>query len=179
MNVNNAIPDNPPEPTPKNNNNTPKVDTVFNEETIQDEEGFEFQVNSPLPAEKRLWEASQRHGLRPLWQPSFEHRYPSDHYTNLMVHVFTQLELKQGLRIFGNEGMKATNSEMQQIHNKVVFRLIKGKQLIKKQKNRALQVLMFFKTKTMRKNKRLCRCRRTKAKRRIKKIRRNLTNSSD
>ena len=108
------------------------------EETIQDKEGFEVQVNSHSPAEQRVWEASQRHVLCPRWQPSFGHRYSSDHYTNLMVHVFTQLNLNQGLKIFGNKGMKATKSEMQQMHDKVVFRLIKGEQLTKKQKNGVL-----------------------------------------
>ena len=68
VNVNNAMPGNPAEPTPTNDNNTPKVETFNeyyakedeneNEETIQDEEGFEFQVNSPSPAEQRVWEAS-------------------------------------------------------------------------------------------------------------------------
>ena len=113
------------------------------EETIQDKEGFKFQVKSPSPAEQRVWEASQRHGLRPRRQPSFENRYPSDHYTNLIVHVFTQLNLNQVLKIFANEEMKATKSETQQVHDKVVFRPIKGEQLTKKQKNGALWVLMF------------------------------------
>ena len=62
-----------------------------------------------------------------------------------MVHVFTQLNLKQGLKIFGNKGMKATKSEMQQMHDKVVFHPIKGEQLTNKQKNGALQVLIFLK----------------------------------
>ena len=64
-----------------------------------------------------------------------------------MVHVFTQLNLKQGLKIFGNEGIKATKAEMKKIHDKVVFHPIKGKQLTKKQKNEALWVLMFLKQK--------------------------------
>ena len=62
-----------------------------------------------------------------------------------MVHVFTQLNLKQGLKRFGNAVMKYTKSEMHQIHDKVVFHLIKGGQLTKKQKNGALRVLMFLK----------------------------------
>ena len=60
--TNNAMTENPPGPIPKNDNNTPKVENVDdkpnteedkteNEEKIQDEEGFEFQVNSPSPAE--------------------------------------------------------------------------------------------------------------------------------
>ena len=50
VNSNNAMPGNPPEPTPTNDNNTPKVESVDksdakedrneNEETVQDEEGF-------------------------------------------------------------------------------------------------------------------------------------------
>ena len=115
---NNTVPGNPPGPIPTNDNNTPKVGTVDdesdseeekseNKETIQDKGGFEFQVKPPSPAERHVWEASQRHGLRPLQQPIFEHKYPSDHYTNLMVHVFTQMNLQQGLEIFGNKGIKA------------------------------------------------------------------------
>ena len=55
------MPGNPPGHIPTNNNNTPKVETIDdkyntkedeneNEETLQDKEGFEFQVNSPSPA---------------------------------------------------------------------------------------------------------------------------------
>ena len=118
--ANNAIPGNPPRPIPTDKKSTPKVETVGDEsdaeedetekeETIQDKEGFEFQVNSPSPAEQRVWEASQRHEC-PCRQPSSEHKYPSNHYTNLMVQVFTQLNLKQGLKRFGNEGIKAKKS---------------------------------------------------------------------
>ena len=92
------MPGNPPGPTLTNDNNTPKVETFDNDpdteedktenkETIQDKEGFELQVNSPSPAERRVWEASQRHGLLPHRHPSFERKYPGNHYTNLMVHV--------------------------------------------------------------------------------------------
>ena len=74
--ANNAMPGDPPGHIPTNDNKTPKVKTVDdkpdteedkpeNEETIQDEEEFDFQVNSPSPAERRVWEASHRHGLRP------------------------------------------------------------------------------------------------------------------
>ena len=81
--ANNSMPGNPTWPIPTNDNNTPKVDTVDDEsnkeedktvngEKIQDKEGFEFQVNSPSPTEQRVWEASQRYGLRPRRQPSFE-----------------------------------------------------------------------------------------------------------
>ena len=53
---------------------------------------------------------------------------------NLMVHVFKQLNLKQGLNIFGNVGMMATKSKMQKMNDKVVFHLIKGGQLTNTQK---------------------------------------------
>ena len=63
------MPGNTPEPTSTKNNNTPKVETVEKsnaeeeekekKEAIQDEEGFQFQVNSPLPEEQRVWEASR------------------------------------------------------------------------------------------------------------------------
>ena len=82
---NNAMPGNPPGHIPTNDNNTHKMETVdnkpdteedniTNEETIQDEEGFEFQVNSPSPTEQCVWEASQIHGICPRRQPSFEQK---------------------------------------------------------------------------------------------------------
>ena len=67
----NAMPGNLTGTIPTNENNTPKVETPSsvvtidnesdteeyeneNKEIIQDEEGFEFQVNSPTPTERRL-----------------------------------------------------------------------------------------------------------------------------
>ena len=107
-------------------------------------EGFEFQVNSTLPADQCIWEASQRHRLSPHLQPIFKHRYPSDHNTNLVVHVFTQLNLNQGLKRFLNVGMKATNSEMQQMHDKVVLHPIKGGQLTNKKKTEHCERYFFL-----------------------------------
>ena len=153
VNINNSMPGNPPEPNDTNDNNASKVETVNesdakedkneNKETIQEEEGFEFRVNSTSTAEQHVWEASQKHGLHLCPKQSFKHRYPSDHYTNLMVHIFKQLNLKQGMKIFGSKGMKATKSEIQQMNGKVMFHPIKGEQLTKKQKKGALRVLMF------------------------------------
>ena len=65
VNINNSMTGKPPEPTSKNGNNTPKVETVNEsdvkenenekEEAIQDEERFELQVNSPSPTEQHVW----------------------------------------------------------------------------------------------------------------------------
>ena len=62
-----------------------------------------------------------------------------------MVHIFTQLNLKQGLKKFGNEGIKATKSEMKQMHDNVVLHPIRI------QKNGALRELIFLKQKRCRK----------------------------
>ena len=59
-----------------------------------------------------------------------------------MVHIFAQLNQKQGLKRFENEGITATKSEMQQMHDKVVFCPIKGEQLTKIQKHGALRALI-------------------------------------
>ena len=64
-----------------------------------------------------------------------------------MVHVFTQLNLKQGLKKFGKAVVRATKSEMQKIQYKVVLHPIRGEQLTRKQKNGALKVLFFLKQK--------------------------------
>ena len=122
--ANNAVPGNPTGTIPTNNNNTPKMETIDdnsdteedeteNKEKIQDEGGFEVQVESTSPAEKHVWEESQRHGICPIRKPRFQQKYPSDNYTNHMVHVFTELNLKQGLKRFRNKGIKTTKSEIQ------------------------------------------------------------------
>ena len=64
-----------------------------------------------------------------------------------MVHVFAQLNLKQGLKRFGSKRMKVTKSEIHKIYDKVVFHPIKGKQITKKKKHEALRVIMFLKQK--------------------------------
>ena len=66
--ANNAIPGSPPDPTPTNDNNALKLemagesdveeDEIENVKIIQDEEMFNFQVKSPSPVERHVWEAS-------------------------------------------------------------------------------------------------------------------------
>ena len=68
-----------------------------------------------------------------------------------MVHVFTKINIKQVLKRFVNEGIKATKLEMQQMNDKVVFRPIKGEQLTRIQNHGALRVLTVLKQKRCRK----------------------------
>ena len=58
-----------------------------------------------------------------------------------------QMSMKQGLRMFGEEGYAAVRKEMQQLHDRKVMQPINRKDLTPAQKREALGYLMFLKKK--------------------------------
>ena len=58
-----------------------------------------------------------------------------------------QMSMKQGLRMFGEEGYAAVRKEMQQLHDRKVMQPINRKDLTLAQKREALGYLMFLKKK--------------------------------
>ena len=58
-----------------------------------------------------------------------------------------QMSMKQGLRMFGEEGYVTVRKEMQQLHDRKVMQPINRKDLTPAQKREALGYLMFLKKK--------------------------------
>ena len=58
-----------------------------------------------------------------------------------------QMSMKQGLRMFGEEGYAAIRKEMQQLHDRKVMQPINRKDLTPEHKREALGYLMFLKKK--------------------------------
>jgi hypothetical protein len=86
---------------------------------------------------------SGRYELRP--------RKPRD-YSHLFVEVDAplatpQMNMHQGLRLFGEAGVEAVRSEMQQLHDRKVMAVRKASELTIQQKQEALNYLMFLKRK--------------------------------
>ena len=55
--------------------------------------------------------------------------------------------MKRGLKIFGEEGMKAVKDELQQLHDREVMKLVHKNQLTPEQRQESLGYLMFMKRK--------------------------------
>ena len=58
-----------------------------------------------------------------------------------------QMSMKHGLKTFGEDGMKAINDELQQLHDREVMKLIHKKDLMPEQRGDSLGYLMFVKCK--------------------------------
>jgi hypothetical protein len=52
--------------------------------------------------------------------------------------------LKQGIKKFGKQGIKAVHKEMKQIHDRVVFELISIEEMTKRERKRAMESLIFL-----------------------------------
>ena len=67
--------------------------------------------------------------------------------TNDVPEDTPQMSMKQGLRMFGEDGYAAVRKEMQQLHDRKVMQPINRKDLTLAQKRKALGYLMFLKKK--------------------------------
>ena len=75
---------------------------------------------------------------------------PADHnpvLADLEGIAMTQLNLKQGLKAFGEEGVKAVQSELKQLHDLEAVEPVHRNQLTKEQRKASLRYLMYLKQK--------------------------------
>jgi hypothetical protein len=84
---------------------------------------------------------------------SYDHLYNSDHllttFEEPMGELFMteQMSLKKGLKYFGQSGADAVVTEMRQLNYRDVIKPVDGKELMREQKRRALNYLMYLKQK--------------------------------
>jgi hypothetical protein len=91
--------------------------------------------------------------LRSRKPRSYDHLYGPDHllatFEEPMGELFMteQMSLKKGLKYFGKKGADAVVSEMRQLDYRKVIKPVKGKELTREDKRRALNYLMYLKQK--------------------------------
>ena len=91
------------------------------------------------------------YGLRNKRNHNYNHRYAGEDFVvgddtgltlatkgNEVVLETPQMSLKAGLRTFGNDGMKAVEKEMRQLHDRDVMKLVYKKSLTEEQRKEAL-----------------------------------------
>ena len=66
---------------------------------------------------------------------------------DLEATVMTQMNLKQGIKAFGDKGVAAVLKEVKQIHDRNVMKPVYAGSLSKRHKKAALAYLMFLKEK--------------------------------
>ena len=91
-----------------------------------------------------------------LWRPSIQASYgmrqkskrDADFAYNFAVHYcMTQLSLKQGIRAWGDDAINAVKKEVQQMHDKKVYKPVKVGTLTRQEKLAALRSIIFLKQK--------------------------------
>ena len=100
------------------------------------------------------------YGLRNTQGCNYNHRYAGEDFavgddtgitltTRGSDEVFAthQMSLKTGLRTFGDDGMKAVEKEMRQLHDRDVMKPVHKNYLIPEQRREALAYLMFLRRK--------------------------------
>jgi hypothetical protein len=92
---------------------------------------------------------SERYNLRERKRREYSHLFV-DMATNNCDEgqlATPQMNMKQGLKVFGEEGIKAVRQEMQQLHDRKVMKVTKSMDLTPKQRQEALGYLMYLKRK--------------------------------
>ena len=99
---------------------------------------------------------TKAHGDPELWRPSIQASYgmtqkltkDSDFAYAFAVHYcMTQLSLKQGIRAWGDAAINAVKKEVQQMHDKKVYKPVMFNTLTRQEKLAALRSIIFLKQK--------------------------------
>ena len=126
-------------------------------ENGEDKDG-EGAIDQPPPVPPQTNDrANGRYNLCNTWGRDYDHRYASEDFIIDSVAMTThgtsevletpQMSLKAGLRTFGNDGVKAVEKEMRQLHDRGVMMPVHKKSLTPEQRKETLAYLMFLKRK--------------------------------
>ena len=111
----------------------------------------------PTVSPQRKGRGGGRYNLRNTRGRDYDHQYAGDDLiidnvamtTHGMSEVLEtpQMSLKAGLRTFGNDGVRAVEKEMRQLHDRGVMTPVQKESLTSEQRKEALAYLMFLKRK--------------------------------
>ena len=148
--------DNPPE-IPGVDEETTYPETPGVEESGEETEEEELINQPPAVPPQRNGRGGGRYNLHNTRGRDYDHRYAGDDFvidnaamtTHGMSEVLEtpQMSLKAGLQIFGNDGVRAVEKEMRQLHDRGVMIPVHKKSLTSEQRKEALAYLMFLKRK--------------------------------
>jgi hypothetical protein len=89
-----------------------------------------------------------RYALRPRKERSYSHLFATSNVdTNEEPLATSQMSMKQGIKLVGEEGVAAVKTELRQLHDRQVIKPNPSTELTREQKRAALAYLMFMKRK--------------------------------
>jgi hypothetical protein len=124
--------------------------------------GDEALIQHADEMDARYGQRTSKYNLRQRKEPSFTHlKTFSDTHVNVgAVHAnvgvppeqgkslaTAQMSMNKGLKIFGKAGIEAVRSEMVQLHDRKVMKLVHSRELTPEERREALAYLMFLKRK--------------------------------
>ena len=124
-------------------------------ENGEEMEEEELMNQPPTVSPQRKGRGGGRYNLRNTRGRDYDHRYAGDdfiidnvamtmHGTSEVLET-PQMSLKAGLRTFGNDGVRAVEKEMRQLHDRGVMIPVQRESLTSEQRKEALAYLMFLK----------------------------------
>ncbi len=118
-------------------------DDVENGREIEDveEEDAEDDMN------ERYGQRTGRYNLRPCRESNYDHLFVADGVTDVAPLATAQMNIEQGIKVFGEAGIAAVKSELQQLHERKVIRPVHQQNLTMEQSKDAVAYLMFLKRK--------------------------------
>jgi hypothetical protein len=88
---------------------------------------------------------NQRYNMRQRREPNYSHLFTNTHVDEPMSTP--QMNMRKGLKVFGEDGIAAVKKEMLQLHERKVMEPCHAADLTPEQKKEALAYLMFLKRK--------------------------------
>ena len=123
-----------------------------NGEDMDEEEAID--QPPPVPPQRND-RGNRRYNLRSTRGRDYDHQYTGEDFVIDNVAMTTrgtskvlempQMSLKAGLQTFGNDGVRAVEKEMRQLHDRGVMMPVHKKSLTLEQRKEALAYLMFLK----------------------------------
>ena len=127
------------------------------EESGEEPEEEELTNQPPTVSPQRNGRGGGRYNLRNTRGCDYDHRYAGEDFVIDNVAMTTHgtsevletphMSLKAGLQIFGDDGVRAVEKEMRQLHDRGVMIPVHKRSLTSEQRKEALAYLMFLKRK--------------------------------
>jgi hypothetical protein len=110
-----------------------------------DTDGSQDQQALNREMDEKYGPRNQRYNMRQRREPNYSHLFTNTHVDEPMSTP--QMNMRKGLKVFGEDGVAAVKKEMLQLHERKVMEPCHAADLTPEQKKEALAYLMFLKRK--------------------------------
>ncbi|MGL4350555.1 MAG: reverse transcriptase domain-containing protein, partial [Plesiomonas shigelloides] len=143
-------------PTHDNEDSVAEADPLHAPEPAEQTTDAPPATNMDTIFDQRYGPRTSGHNLRPRRERNYGHLHATfaesngvdnDAEDEVLGFAMQQVSMKKGIKLFGEKGTAAVETELQQLHDRKVMEPVDGKKLSWEEKRKALPYLMFLKDK--------------------------------